>query len=271
MSLLTSNIMRYAIALELADWQRYQLDFTQHIRDPQHHPRPQGVNRQRMGIYTNILFNNVADMVTICFPVLSNILGKRRWQRLLRGFFATHRCQTPYVRHIPDEFLQYLQNEWQPELTYPDFILELAHYEWVELALSISNCDQLQNGCQPDADLLDHIPIANPVMMNLTYRYPVHKLSPRFKPTAPPSQATHLLVFRDADDEIHFRLQNPVTARLIDLIIPATMTGRQALNQLAIELQHPDPAALIAFGHDLLNDLHSSGCLMGARAVTTHD
>lgn len=265
MSQPTNNIMPCAIVLELADWQRYQLDFTQHIRDPKFHPKPHGVNQQRMRIYNDTLYHNVADVVTLCFPVLSNLLGKRKWQRLVRGFFATHRCHTPYYRQIPDEFLQYLQSEWQAEPAYPDFMMELAHYEWIELALSISNRDQMKYECLPEGHLLDEIPIANPVMVNLAYQYPVHRISPSFKPTHPPQDPTFLLVYRNTDDEIQFSLQNSVTARLIDLLIPAQMTGRQALTQLAAELQHPEPAQLIAFGHDLLNNLRISGCVMGSR------
>lgn len=266
MSLPTNN-MPCAIALELADWQRYQLDFTRHLRDPKCHRKPRGVNQQRLRIYSDTLYDNVAAVVTLCFPVLSSLLGKRRWQRLMRGFFAMHRCHSPYFRQIPAEFLQYLQHDWQADAAYPDFMLELAHYEWIELSLSISNRDQMKYDYLPDGNLLDGIPVINPVMVNLAYRYPVHRISPTFKPTHPPQATTHLLVYRDADDEIRFSLQNPVTAHLIDLIIPAEITGRQALTQLAIALQHPQPDTLISFGHALLKDLRTSGCVMGTRVL----
>lgn len=253
--------------LELATWQHYQLDFTRHIRDPAQHPRPRGVDRRGMQTYSALLFNNIEAVVSACFPVLSGLLGKRKWQRLLRAFFATHRCSTPFFRQVPDEFLQFLQQEWQAEPAYPDFMLELAHYEWVELALSTSSLDQHIAAYLPDGDLLDAIPVLNPVMANLAYRYPVHEISRTYQPATAPNQAVHLLVYRDANDDIHFSLQNAVSARLIEFLTPAQLTGRAALHQLAVEICHADPDALLAFGHDLLRQLHTQGCILGSRMI----
>lgn len=254
-------------APELASWQRYQLEFTRHLRDPDVHPKPDTVSQQRMNVYNGLLFNNIASAVSACFPVLASILGPRKWRRLVKDFFATHRCSTPYFRQVPDEFLQYLQQEWQPDASYPDFMLELAHYEWVELALSVSNLDQATPDYDPDGDLLNAIPIVNPVMANLAYRYPVHQLSTAYSPVSAPENSTHLLVYRDADDNIRFNQQNPTTARLITLLTPARLTGGEALQQLAQDLQHPAPDKLTAFGLGLLRTLRQQGCILGTLSL----
>ncbi len=123
----------------LPEFQRYQLAFAAHIRDPQAHPRPAGVAARRMKVYNAILFNNVESFLLSCFPVLRQVLGTRKWTRLVRAFFSTHRSRTPYFRQIPDEFVQFLQNEWTPAQGYPPFTLALAHYEWIELVLSYRN------------------------------------------------------------------------------------------------------------------------------------
>lgn len=251
---------------ELPDWQRYQLDLTRHLRAPAQFRRPRGVNHQRLQLYSTLLFNNIDTVVSACFPVLSGILGKRKWRKLVREFFAVHRCRTPYFRQVPDEFLQFLQQEWQADAAYPDFMLELAHYEWIELALSTSCLDRTAPDYQPDGDLLDAIPLVNPVMANLTYRYPVHRISPKFKPQITADEPTHLLVYRDAEDEIRFSLQNAVSARLIELITPARLSGRAALHQLAAEIRHPAPDTLIEFGHNLLLQLRAQGCILGTVA-----
>lgn len=250
-------------APELAGWQRYQLEFTRHLRNPELHPKPDAVSQQRMKVYSGLLFNNIEGVVSACFPVLVSILGPRKWRRLVKGFFATHRCSTPYFRQVPDEFLQFLQQEWQPDASYPDFMLELAHYEWVELALSVSNLDQATPKHDPDGDLLNAIPVVNPVMANLAYRYPVHQLGPACCPASAPRYATHLLVYRDTEDNIRFNLHNPTTARLIELLTPARLTGHGALQQLAQDLQHPAPDKLISFGLELLRSLHQQGCILG--------
>jgi hypothetical protein len=248
---------------ELADWQVYQRDFTQFIRDPKHAKKPHKASAQRMRLYAELLFNNVEGAVSACFPVLSKLIGVRKWRRLIREFYATHPCQTPHFRQLPDEFMQFLQSEWTTQPDYPAFTLELAHYEWIELVLMVSNQDELMPPCDAHGDLMTHIPLLNPVMANLSYRYPVHKLSQRYRPVTPPDTPTHLLVYRNQDDEVRFNVQNAVTARLIDILSAHQLTGMQALSQLANEIQHPDLDSLLQFGAALLTDLHQQSCILG--------
>ncbi len=248
---------------ELADWQRYQLKFTAYIRAPKRNPKPAKVAAARMKLYAELLYNNIEGAVSACFPILSSLVGMRKWQQLVREFYATHASHTHYFRQLPDEFILFLQNEWTTQADYPDFTLELAHYEWIELVLSISSLDEQCLPCQTDGDLLAGIPLLNPVMASLVYRYPVHRIGPEYLPTTPPDEPSYLLVYRNADDEIKFNSQNAVTARLIELLTPHQLTGQQALAQLASEMQHPDPAALIQFGASLLADLQQQTCILG--------
>lgn len=252
-------------APELPAFQRYQLAFTAHIRDPKGQPRPRGVQARRMKVYNELLYNNVERFILACFPVLRQVLGVRKWRRLVRAFFAGHRSHTPYFRQIPDEFIQFLQHEWQPDPAYPDFLLELAHYEWIELALSVSTLDQQTLPHDAHGDLLENVPVLNPVLANLTYRYPVHRIGARFKPAVAPLQATHLLVFRNLADEVRFIVQNPVSARLVALLAPGGRSGRAALVQLATEMQHPDPQAVVSFGADILARLRTEQAILGSR------
>lgn len=247
----------------LPEFQRYQYDFTAHIRDPGAHPRPPGVEARRMKIYTALLYNNVEGFLLTCFPVLRSILGVRKWSRLVRAFFSTHRSHTPYFRQIPDEFVQFLQNEWDRPEGYPPYLLALAHYEWIELVLSVSNKD---SGGAVDAsgDLIEGVPVLNPVLANLRYDWPVHRIAPRRK--IMPAE-THLLVFRDAADQVAFTEINAFTARLLTLLASGTLRGRAALEQVAAESRHPDPAVILQAGGALLDDLRARGAILGSAAV----
>jgi len=119
------------------DFQEHQRTSTDHIRDPKQNRRPTGVPARRMKVYNDPLFNNVFGQISSCFPVARSVLGKRKWQRLVRQFFATHRCRTPYFRQTPEEFLQSIQQRGSLGSD-PDFLIYLLHYEWVELAVDIS-------------------------------------------------------------------------------------------------------------------------------------
>ena len=139
--------------MPLPEFQRFQYAFTAHIRDPKAYPRPMGVEAWRMNVYNALLYNNTEGFLLACFPVLHRMLGKRKWARLVRGFFSIHRSRTPYFRQIPDEFIQYLQTEWQHAEGYPDYVLELAHYEWIELVLSVSSLAVDRDHIDSEGDL----------------------------------------------------------------------------------------------------------------------
>jgi hypothetical protein len=245
---------------KLPSFQQYQYAFTAHIRDPEHCPRPIGASSQRMGAYTELLFNNIESFLLACFPVLRKMLGKRKWTRLVRSFFSQHRCHTPYFRQIPDEFLQFLQNSGQADAGYPDYLLELAHYEWIELVLSVSNRDEHLPEIDPLGDLVEGRPVLNPVLANLAYHYPVHRIRPRVKI---PETPTYLLVFRDAELQVRFMEQSAVSARLLDLLGEGQRSGREAVAQLAVERGHPHPEQLLGFARGHLEELRQAGAVLG--------
>jgi hypothetical protein len=244
----------------LPEFQRYQLAFTAHIRDPKANPRPAGVDARRMKIYNELLYTNVERFLLGCFPVLRQVLGTRKWAQLARAFFSMHRSHTPYFRQIPDEFVQFLQNEWTPPDGYPPCLLALAHYEWIELVLSVSN-RRVDRRVDAAGDLLDGVPVLNPVLANLRYDWPVHRIAPRR--TVKPVE-TYLLVFRDAADRVAFTEINAFTARLVTLLEPAALSGRAALEQIAAESRHPDPALILQAGGALLEGLRARGAILGA-------
>ncbi len=244
------------------EFQDYQRAFTRHIRDPKQHPRPAGVTARRMKVYNDLLFNNVFNLISSCFPVAHSVLGKRKWRQLVREFFATHRCRSPYFRQVPEEFLQFMQQRDSGGRE-PDFLIYLLHYEWVELALDISTKEIDANAIDPTGDLVAGRPVLTPSHMLLSYPYAVHRIGKRYQPTPTQQEQTYLLVFRDREDTVRFVVLNPVSARLLALIEPGTLTGNQALAQVVEELQHPDPAVALAGGQAILEDLRKEGAFLG--------
>src|SRR3990167_9190503 len=113
----------------LQDFKKFQYQFTNHIRYPRKNRKPVGVPAERMKVYNELVFNGFEDVLAGCFPVLKKILKIRKWTRLVRDFLAGHSCQKPFYRQIPDEFIEYLQNERKSNQEDPPFLLSLAHYE----------------------------------------------------------------------------------------------------------------------------------------------
>jgi hypothetical protein len=122
-----------------------QYAFAAHIRDPANVAPPEGIDARRMAIYRKLFFNNLFNLLGTFFPVLRKIHTDDQWRRFIRGFMQHHQAKTPYFLQLPEEFLAYLQNEFEPsDEDYP-FLLELAHYEYAELALAVSEDEVVTN------------------------------------------------------------------------------------------------------------------------------
>ena len=242
-----------------------QYQFTRHIRDPENAPAPGDIEERRMAIYRDLLYRNVESFLANSFPVLRKILKDDEWHALMREYFKNHRSRTPLFPRMPQEFLQYLQdNTGTAEGLYP-FLLELAHYEWVELALSIDTREIRQNGIDADGDLLSGIPVLNELSWSLAYQYPVHRIGPDNLPVEKPAQPTCLLVYRDRRDKIRFIELNPLAARLVDCLKhnQDKKTGREILTGIAGEIAHPDPEIVVNGGCAILEDMRSKQIVLG--------
>lgn len=247
-------------------FQDTQYAFAAHIRDPDKNPPPEGIEDRRMAIYRNLFFNNVVQLLSRTFPVLYKILGNKNWRLLVRDYFSRHEAHTPLFLEMPREFLQYLEKERGLVEGDPAFLYELAHYEWVELALSIDEREASLDEVDPDGDLLEGRPEISPLVWSLQYRFPVHTISPDNQPTEPSEQPTFLVVYRNSDGRIGFLEINAVTARLIELLVESDVaSGRKALEKIAEELDHPRPQTVVDGGLEIMEDLRSRQIILGIR------
>ena len=250
----------------LPEFQRQQLAFTAHVRDPMGAPRPAEIPARRMDVYNELLFNNINEQLAGNFPVLRRISDDDYWLGLVRDFMICHRCTTPLFTELGQEFVDYLSNEREPGVDDPPFMLELAHYEYVELAVAISTADDDVAEHDPNGDLLAGRPLIGPTAWNLSYRWPVHTIGPDNQPDTPPQDPTHLVVYRDRTDDVHFLQINAVTQRLLQLLKEDPQwTGLDAMKAIADELAYPDPQRLIDAGGELLDELRRRNVILGTR------
>jgi len=250
---------------EQPEFIRRQYQFAAHIRNPDKNPRPDDIEDRRMGIYRELFYNNIEGFLASSFPVLRELTNDTDWQAMARDFISRHESHSPLFLEIPREFLHYLEHERGAQDRDPPFLLELAHYEWVELALSVSDIEW-PAPVEPDGDLLDTIPVLSPLAWPLSYHFPVHRISKDFQPDAPDAEPTYLLVYRNRDDEVGFAELNPVSARLFSLAQDnRQLNGRELLLQIAGELQHPAPDTVVDGGKQILEDWRTLGVVCDTR------
>jgi len=243
--------------------QQYRL--AAHIRDPGR-PPPPGIEDRRLAIYRDLFFNSLEGLLAGNFPVIRKLLDGQRWPTLVRDFYREFHCTTPLFPELPREFIQYLQQRAEAGRGDPPWLPELAHYEWVELALDLSEARVEDCGFDAAGDLLEGVPVISPLAWPLAYAWPVHRLSPSWLPEAPPEAATFLLVQRDAGYKVRFNEISALTFRLLQRLDESPdLSGLEQLLALASEAAAPDPQAFVASGRDMLDQLRASGVLLGTR------
>ncbi|MDD5275531.1 MAG: putative DNA-binding domain-containing protein [Methylovulum sp.] len=241
-------------------FQQMQRQFLTYLRQPQTDSAPAGFAPERLAVYADLLYNKFDESLGACFPVIHSILDKDGWRSLLLDFIAGHRCLSPYYREIPDEFVQYLHQERKCPDDLP-FLSELAHFEWVELQLSIAEAGPVASEPLAETQLLSGVPVFVPVIQLLHYHWPVQDISAAFQPKEAPATTTHILGFRDSDDNVRFIALNQATAQLI-MLLNNGLTGQQALQSMKGELTDTQFFELTLFGQGILADLHQHGAIV---------
>jgi hypothetical protein len=244
------------------DFQQTQYAFAAYIREPGHNPAPPGVKPERAALYRELFFNNIMNFIGTSFPVLKQVLDEAHWRELVQDFFARHRSTTPYFADFPEEFLTFLREERASDLQDPPFLLELAHYEWVELALSLAEGEAPKPNLALEQNPLDCLLTLSEVAWPLAYRYPVQRISRDYQPTEAPAEPTLLAVYRDREEAVHFVELNPPTYRLLQLVeTQGSIQAKECLLQIAQELGAIETAPILSFGADMLRDLGRRGVL----------
>lgn len=213
----------------MSSFKETQYAFIQHIKNPQANPSVKGIEDRRLKIYRELFFNNILGFLSSGFPVLQSLYSEQQWHGLARQFFIEHACRSPYFVDISKEFVEYLSNEYVLGDHDPIFIKELAHYEWLELDVSV------RKSSQESLPWDGKSPIAQVQMSDLaslvSYQYPVHQISSDYQPTEV-SEVIYLVVYRDDKDQVNFSLLNAVSALLLNTILDHQTINIEILNEL---------------------------------------
>ncbi len=258
--------MKTSVKNKTNHFQDVQNLFTRHMRDPENNVAPEGIEERRLKIYRELVYNNIEGFIGNSFPVLRKIIEEESWHKMMRHYVSNHQAHTPLFPKMPQEFIHYLEHE-RGEFTedYP-FLLELAHYEWIETSISMDSREIGLDGVDQDGDLLEGVPVLNSLVIPLSYQWPVHMISPDFIPDTLPEQATYIVVYRDRHDEVGFIELNPVSAKLIETCLKnKNKTGKEILLSIAEQLQHPNPDAVIKGGLEIMQNFKNKDIILGTK------
>ncbi len=234
-----------------------QFALSKHIRDPEANAPPPNIEDRRLAIYRELFYSNIEGLLAGNFPVIREILDDETWHELVHAFYREHLCQTHLFPEVPREFIRFLETRSGEGIHDPAWLLELAHYEWVELALDLAENDEADaDFIVNHEDILDTAFSLSSLAWPLGYQWPVHRLSPGFLPEDPPDAPTFLLVRRDRGYKVHFDEISALIFRLLQLVSDAPeLTARQQLTALSEEANAEDLEEFLELGLGLYENL----------------
>lgn len=241
-----------------------QQSFIDYIRDPSK-PVPPGTEVGRMQIYRELFFNNIKGFISNAFPVLCSLYEEEDWDTLVQTFFANHDCQTPIFIEIAQEFVTFLQSEYCLTDGDDHFMLELAHYEWLELLVATEQANPLHR--QLSYNEIDSTKLCLSAVAKVAqYRFEVQRISTEYRPKVASEQANFFCIYRDAQDEVCFLQLNPLTAQVLAYIEQNEAVTFDTLSHWLIDtFSHMEATLLISGSRQLLSEMIAKGIVLGYR------
>jgi uncharacterized protein len=189
---------------------------------------PPGVSFKQMKLYKTLVINNLNEVLSPCFPVLTSILPQSLWVELVEAFLETHHGTTPLFHQVAREFVLFLKEMILPD--YP-FCYALAHYEWTELDLETQQEQDTPIKTTKPFQLLDTPLQLNSTARLLHYSFDVEHIS------------TFLLVYRDIQDKVQFIKLNHLSATVIRIMQEDKQSARQVIQHIknfypSLDLNH---------------------------------
>ena len=239
-------------------YQKVQHDFTQRIRHGNSMPLPDNVSESRMQVYQELLFNNIYEIVSQCFPVISAIVDDKFWRSLMAEFIALNPCQTPYFHRLAQEMVSFLGTLNLPD--YP-YLAQLAHYEWIELELDIDDKKLDLSGVSQEIELSSQL-IFSPQVRLLNYDFDVENIGANYLPTEP--VASYLLVYRKEDGHVDFIKLNQLSHSLLTLLMDEKSLGT-VIDEVIKLSPVQDKQLVISGAINLIDKLIGLGVIVGSR------
>ncbi len=272
---------------------RQQLALAHWIRDPATKAPPPGIEPRRLRVYRELVRNTIEGLLASQFPVIRRLRGDAFWNALVDGFIREHRAQTPLFPEVGQEFIAWLsaragdvsRGEGDSESNsggvtsatgdttdaraagdseHPAFLPELAHYEWAELGIALSDAAEDLATLDPVGDLMQGVPVLSPQAWPLAYVWPVDRIRPDHQPEQAPPEPTLLLLQRAADHTVKFARLDPLGYALLEQIRSAPAPGSQIVQRLADAWGiSADP--LLVPAQTMLEAMRERGVVLGTR------
>ena len=214
-------------------FQRVQAVLAEHIRNPETNPPPSDVEDRRLQIYRRLFYNTIESFCSRNLRSLRNIVDDEYWHTLIREFMHSYRCDSPYFREIPQQFMHFLVETHKEKDRLP-YITELCHFDAIRLELRLAPDTTYATESDSIDFQTDKLVLSDLVRL-LSYQWPVHEIDADYIEIQPPTEPTWIVAFRNKQDNVQILVSNARTIRLLELL-RTPQEGAHLLTTLAQEL-----------------------------------
>lgn len=224
------------------------------------------VGAERMLVYRQLVHNRFRNTTRDFIPRTTARLGRARYREDMGAFIEAVGARSPYLRDLPAEFVAWVAPRWRDDPQVPDYLLDLARHELLDLDVR----NDWRGGEEPT-----EIPMAldRPLRFDgaarlVEYQYAVHRLPKAVDDRSEPDQeATRLLVYRDAEHRPRYLALTPFAAALLQALVVDGLAVQPGLLAACEALGEPLDDDKLASTAQLLSDLGERGVCLGAEPV----
>lgn len=121
----------------MTELKHIQQTFCNYLRDtPTKSSKPPfNLNDEKMAIYQEVVFNNIASFIDKTYPIAQCVLSKSQWLLMIKLFIKAHKLESPLFFEIANEFRLFLKNTSNKALSFLNkhvYIHDLLHFEYLE-------------------------------------------------------------------------------------------------------------------------------------------
>lgn len=220
------------------------------------------VGAKRALVYRRLVFNSMRNVTIDFIERTVARLGFERVRGDFEGFVEARASESPYLRDVPGEFVEWVVPRWTADPEVPAWIPELARHELLEYVVRSD-----PRGGEPDTEL--PLALDRPLRFDGTtrlvrYAHAVHRL-PRAKDdrTEPDAEPTCLLVYRDPEHKARYLALTPFADALVRELLGGKAV-QPALIDAAAAIGEPLDDEKLATTAQLLADLAERRVCLGA-------
>ena len=136
-----------------------------------------GITPNRLHHYRRLIVNIIEDNLESSFPIASEYIERKDWNKMVHQFITEHNCQSYQSWKIAGEFYEYTLNQKFSENFKIPYLNDLLKFEWEEMALYNME-DLIAPSFKLNGNFLIDKIVFNPEFKIIQTEYPIHLMNP---------------------------------------------------------------------------------------------